>query len=184
MATRASPKAKSLRYIREKGWIASPSTLYGYGGKPGILESIENSGFAAASGNSYRLTEQGLKWVGPERILENQSDKLGSEQHKRLLVRTIENLHEGNMLVVTSSVKHSFDLIAWKPHPKKRYLWDKGSVKGYEAQTSARRDSIVENMDKGKIWSVPMVWVVDGNMTLEEIRKITGDANECLAIKG
>lgn len=30
----------------------------------------------------------------------NQSDKLGGEEHKRLMAKTIEKLHEENMLVV------------------------------------------------------------------------------------
>ena len=123
-------KAGLVGYIKERGWIRSPTTLYGYTAKPGILDGIVNAGFAAKSRTSYELTEQGLKWVDPEQILVNQSDKLGSEEHKRLLIKTINKLHESNMLVITSSIKHSPDLIAWPVHQKKKYLWDSRSVKG------------------------------------------------------
>jgi hypothetical protein len=103
--------------------------------------------------------KQGLRWVEPERILENQSDKLGSEEHKRLLIRTIHKLHESNMLVTTSRIKHSPDLIAWPVHQKKRYLWDTGGVKGYEIQTSSRKDSVKQNSGKEELWNVPIIWV-------------------------
>ena len=66
-----------------------------------------NAGFAAKEGSAYRLTEQGKRWVVPEYIMANQSDKLGSEEHKRLMAKTIEKLHEENMLAVTSSAKHA-----------------------------------------------------------------------------
>ena len=52
------------------------------------------------------------------------------------------------MLVITSRIKHSPDLIAWPVHQKKRYLWDTGGVKGYEIQTSSRKDSVLENISK------------------------------------
>ncbi len=53
----------------------------------------------------------------------NQSDKLGSEEYKRLMAKTIEKLHEENMLVVTSSAKHSPDLISFRISKAKRYPW-------------------------------------------------------------
>lgn len=41
-------------------------------------------------------------------------------------------------LVITSSIKHSPDLVVWPVHEKKKYLWNIGGVKGYGSQTSAR----------------------------------------------
>ncbi len=152
-------KTGLISYIKEKGWIRSDTTMYGYTAKPGVLDGTVNAGFAAKSRNTYSLTEQGLRWVEPERILENQSDKLGSEEHKRLLIRTIHKLHESNMLVTTSRIKHSPDLIAWPVHQKKRYLWDTGWVKGYEIQTSSRKDSVKQNSGKEEFWNVPIIWI-------------------------
>ena len=48
----------------------------------------------------------------------------------------------------------------------------------YEAQTSARRDSIEMNRDKGKLWGVPMVWVSDSKEVLNGISKLTDNAGE------
>lgn len=152
-------KAGLISYIKEKGWIRSETTLYGYTAKPGVLEGIVNAGFAEKSRDKYALTETGMKWIDPEQILLNQSDKLGSEEHKRLLISTIHKLHDSNSLVITSRIKHSPDLIAWPVHQKKRYLWDTGSVKGYEIQTSARRDSVGQNAKKADLWGISVEWV-------------------------
>ena len=152
-------KAGLISYIKGKGWIRSDTTLYGYTAKPGVIDGIVNAGFASKARNRYALTEQGLKWITPERILENQADKLGSEEHKRLLISTIHKLHESNMLVITSRIKHSPDLIAWPVHQKKRYLWDTGGVKGYEIQTSSRKDSVRQNSGKEELWKVPITWI-------------------------
>ena len=159
-------------YVKERGWIKSNTTLYGYTAKPGVLDGVVSAGFATKSRDAYELTDQGLGWVDPEKILINQSDKLGSEEHKRLLIKTINKLHETNMLVVTSSVKHSPDLVAWPMHQKKRYLWDREGVKGYECQTSARKDSVKENLGKSEIWGVPVVWVAESNDMLDGIKRI------------
>ncbi len=171
-----------IKYIKDRDWILSSSTLYGYVGKPSVFDTIVRAGFAVESGGNYALTDKGLKWIEPEKILVNQSDKLGSEAHVRLLVKTIEKLHDLNMLVITSSAKHSFDLIAWPVYRKKRYLWDREEVRGYEIQTSARDDSISTNKEKAKEWGIPMVWVSDNEEVLGEIRKATGDSDEYVKI--
>ena len=90
-------------------------------------------------------------------------------------MKTIEKLHDMNMLVITSSAKHSFDLTAWPVYRKKRYLWDREEARGYEVQTSAREDSISMNKEKAKEWGIPMVWVSDSAEVLDEIRKMAGD---------
>ncbi len=120
--------------------------------------------------SKYALAELGRKWVDPYYILANQSDKLGSEEHKRLMVKTIEKLHDENMLVIASSEKHSPDLIAFPVSKAKRYLWDKANAMGYEVQTSARSDAIEMNKAKS---SLPITWVANTEEVLEKIKALT-----------
>ena len=127
------------------------------------------------------MTEEGLRWVDPERIIMGQRDKIGSEEHRQLLIKTIEKLHESNMLVVSAREKHSFDLVAWPMNQKKRYLWDLRGAKGYEAQTSARKDSVEMNIGKGEIWNVPLVWVGDEE-TVKAIMELTKGTNEYMVV--
>ena len=181
LGTDGSP-TEAIKYIRKNGWFTSPNTLYGSKGKLGILDGLVGKGFAKKTGNKYILTDEGLKWVDSEHIILGQNDKIGSEDHKQLLVKTIEKLHQQNMLVISPSEKHSFDLVAWPMDEKKRYLWDLRGAKGYEAQTSARRDSIEMNMDKGKLWGVPVVWITDDREIMNEMERITNNKDEYLML--
>jgi len=104
--------------------VSSDATIYGYKGKRGIFEKVVELGFATRKGEGYYLTDLGCGFIDPERIIMGQSDKLGSEEHKRLLINTINKLHESNMLVVSPSEKHAFDLVAWPVNKSKKYLWD------------------------------------------------------------
>ena len=172
-------KSKLVSYIKKKGWISSDATIYGYRGKPGILEKLVSAGFATEEDGRYGLTEQGRKWIDPEYIMANQSDKLGSEEHRRLMAKTIEKLHEENMLVITSSAKHSPDLIAFQVSKAKRYLWDAADAMGYEIQTSARKDAIEMNDAKT---GLPITWVAEDATVLEEIKRLTGQRNEYMLL--
>lgn len=79
------------------------------------------------------------------------------------MAKTISNLHEENMLVITSSVKHSPDLIAFPVSKKKRYLWDTSSAIGYEIQTSARREPVKINEAKREL-GIRITWVTEGSV--------------------
>ena len=57
---------------------------------------------------------------------------------------------------------------------KKRGLWDIKKAKGYECQTSARKDSVEVNENKAELWGVPMVWVSDKKEVLEGIKDLEG----------
>ena len=171
LVNEGAQKQELVAFVKDKGWVGSDATIYGFKGKAGIFEKTIGLGLAAEKGNGYHLTQQGRAWADPEQIILGQSDKIGSEEHKRLLVKTIEKLHESNMLVVSPREKHSFDLVAWPVNQKKKYLWDLRGAKGYEAQTSARKDAIEMNKAKN---SMPITWVAEDEEVLEEIKRLTG----------
>lgn len=60
--------------------------------------------------------------------------------------------------------------------------WDREGVKGYECQTSAREDSIRENMGKSERWGVPMVWVAEKKEIQSEIKKVIEGIGEFMVI--
>ncbi len=181
--SRSKTMSQIIGYIRSRGWLTSYSTLYGSNGsKPGILDTLIKAGFAQKDGEHYSLTEKGLGWVDPMRILMNQSERLGSEEHRLLLVRTTELLHENNTLVLTTREKHSFDLLSYPVHEKKKWIWDQKGIKGYEAQTSARKDSVDENKGKAERWKIPLVWIANDSSILEAIKGLTNNTNEYMLI--
>ena len=142
-----------------------------------LLASIRSWGRSSSS--AYRLTEQGKRWVVPEYIMANQSDKLGSEEHKKLMAKTIEKLHEENMLVATSSAKHSPDLISFPVSKAKRYLWDIAGAMGYKIQTSARKEAIEMNEAKT---GLPITWITEDEAVLEEIKRLTAQRDSYIPL--
>ena len=180
-----NPKANSeelIRYIKTKRWFTSPNTLYGAGGKPGILGGLVPAGLAKSEGKHYALTDNGRKWVDSELIMANQADKLGSEEHKQLMRKVIRNLQDELQIAVVGREKHSFDILAFPVNVKKRGLWNLKKAKGYEVQTSARKDSLADNKDKVRIWGVPIVWVADNKDVLKKIKHQTGDYGEFMTV--
>ncbi|MDE1828177.1 MAG: hypothetical protein KGH65_03400 [Candidatus Micrarchaeota archaeon] len=171
-----------VNFIRQKGWLTSANSLYGYKGKPSIFETLASRGMVKVVNNMYVLTEAGMVWVDPNVIVSVQSDKLGSEQHKQLLIKLVDKLHEDNMLTVSRKEKHSFDIVAYPVNAKKKSLWDTNGAKGYEAQTSARTDSVKENMHKSEKWKMPTVWAADNAEVLEGIKVQTARKNEYLLV--
>jgi Cdc6-like AAA superfamily ATPase len=164
-----------IKYVKDKAWFSSPNTIYGSKHKRGIFQNLLDKGLAKESGNYYSLTEKGVMWVDADILMSNQSDKLGSEEHKQLMRKTIKMLQNELKICIVSKEKHSFDILAIPVDANKRGIWDLKNASGYEIQTSARKDSIMENMDKGKLWGVRMVWVTDNKQILDEIKKMTNN---------
>jgi hypothetical protein len=106
-------------------------------------------------GKHYELTAQGKKWIEPKTIIKD-APNLGSDLHQQLLIKTIDKLHEDNILVIAPDESNSFDLIAYLPDRKKKYLWDDKNTRGYEIQTSARKDSIMANVAKKEKYGRPI----------------------------
>ena len=88
------------------------------------------------------------------------------------MAKTIEKLHEENMLVATSSAKHSPDLISFPVSKAKRYLWDVAGAMSYEIQTSARKEVIEMNEAKT---GLPITWVADNKRILKAIKQVTNE---------
>lgn len=170
-----------ITFITGRGWFTSPSTLYGSKGNPGIFQELINKSLATESKDGYALTEEGLRWVDPDRIMESQSDKAGSEDHKRLMRKTIKMLQDRLQLAIVGREKHSFDILALPVNAKRRGVWDMRKAKGYECQTSAREDSVKENIGKAERWGVPMVWVAEDNEVIDRIRHICR-GGECMLV--
>ena len=133
-------------------------------------------------GDTYTLMEKGSKWVNPESILETESE-IGSDLHKQILIKTIEYLHEKNMLVMATPQPESFDLIAYPIDAKKKFMWDDKNRRAYEIQTSARKDSVLANADKKQKYNITITWVTYNEGMLEEIKKITEGKDEYLLLK-
>ena len=99
--------------------------------------------------------------------------------------KTIEKLHEDNMLVVAPKGSNAPDLIAYPVASaiKKKYMWDDKNRRAYEIQTPARKDSVLTNADKKQKYNILIIWVTHNEIILEEIKKINEKKDKYLLIK-
>ncbi len=173
--------AELAKWVSSRKFVNSPSSIYGNKGRKGIFDTAVSMGYAREVGKHYELTAAGKKWIDPNSIIKD-APNLGSDLHKRLMAKTIEKLHEGNMLVVAPREENTFDLIACPPDNKKKYLWDDKSARGYEIQTTARKDSIMANAGKKEKYRMPITWVTYTEDIQNETKAVTENEDEYLLV--
>jgi hypothetical protein len=181
---KGAPLSVLAKYLKSKGWITGDPTIYGSKGRVGVFESLAKLGLASKTSNGYELTGKGLKFIDPSAIIDG-ANNLGSDLHIRLMKKTIEKLHEDNMLVVAPKGSDAPDLIAYPVARaiKKKYMWDDKNRRAYEIQTNAREDAILANAKKKEKYNIPITWVTYDESIVKEIKKITKDKDIYLIIK-
>jgi hypothetical protein len=181
---KGAPLSELVKYLKTKGWITGDPTIYGSNGRIGVFESLVKLGLAGKTSNSYELTENGLKFVDPEAIIAG-ANNLGSDLHIRLMKKTIEKLHEENMLVIAPKESDAPDLVAYPVASKikKKYMWADNERMAYEIQTNARGDAILANAKKKDKYNIPITWVSYDESIIEEIKKISANMDKYLLIK-
>jgi hypothetical protein len=182
-------KSELAKLIKEDGIVTSANTIYGYSGRPGIFETLVKMKFAEENDDVFSLTESGLRWVDPSRILEPDKDRIGSTMHERILIQTIKELQKKHMLVVVpepegeDELGECIDLIAYPIDPKRKYLWDDSKRKGYEIQTTARNEVTSGHAERASRYGVPLTWVSSDPDVLDAIKKIRGEKDEYLLVR-
>ena len=181
---KGAPLIVLAKYLKSKGWITGDPTIYGSKGRVGVFESLAKLGLASKTSNGYELTGKGLKFIDPSAIIDGVNN-LGSDLHIRLMKKTIEKLHEDNMLVVAPKGSDAPDLIAYPVagKAKKKYMWDDKDRMAYEIQTNAREDAILANAKKKEKYNILVTWVTYDKSILDEITEITENKDQYLLIK-
>ncbi len=173
---------KIAKYLKTKGWITSDPTIYGSKDRKGVLDNLVSLGYAKVDGSGYKLTEKALWWIDAE-ILVKRAKNVGSELHMQLMRKTVEKLHEENMLVVIPERKDVPDLIAY-PMSKgnKKYLWDDKNRKAYEIQTTARKNNVLVNKKRNDRFKLSTTWIAHDEDMLEEIERLTEGKDKYMLI--
>ncbi len=179
-AEKGASLVELAKWLKKSGFVTGDPTIYGYKGRKGVFENAVSLGLAKKAGKNYELTDSGRRWVEPSLILEKERN-LGSDLHRQLLVKTINHLHSSNMLVLAGD--GGFDLVAYPVDTRKKYLWNDARRRGYEIQTTGRKDSVSGNSKKRTKYNIPITWVSYDGDTLEEIKKLTNGKDEYLMLK-
>ncbi len=184
-------KSELAKIIKEGGIVTSHPTIYGFAGSPGIFEILVKLGFAVQDNDIFTLTDKGLKWVDPERILDTDRLRVGGSLHEQTLVQTIKELHAKNLLVVVplpekvdeSGLADSVDLMAYPFDEKRKALWKDDMRRGYEIQTGALNRVIVDHAKNAEKYGVPLTWVSWDQGVLDAIRKIRGEKDMYMLVR-
>ena len=181
---KGAPLSVLAKYLKSKGWITGDPTIYGSKGRVGVFESLAKLGLASKTSNGYELTGKGLKFIDPSAIIDG-ANNLGSDLHIRLMKKTIEKLHEDNMLVVAPKGSDAPDLIAYPVASaiKKKYMWDDAKRMAYEIQTNAREDAILSNLKKKEKYGIPITWISYEESIIDAIKKFTENKDSYLFVK-
>ena len=181
---KGAPLSVLAKYLKAKGWITGDPTIYGSKGRVGVFESLAKLGLASKTSKGYELTGKRLKFIDPSAIIDG-ANNLGSDLHIRLMKKTIEKLHEDNMLVVAPKGSDAPDLIAYPVASaiKKKYMWDDTKRMAYEIQTNAREDAILSNSKKKEKYEIPITWISYEESILEEIKKTGSNKDKYVLIK-
>ena len=177
-----APLITLVKYLKEKGFVTGDPTIYGSQGRKGLFDVAIEIGLVEKKEGGFRLTKKGEKWIGPEKIIESEAS-VGGEVHKQLLIKTIEYLHDKNMLVTAPSEREAPDLIAYPVDEKKKYLWDDDNRRAYEIQTTARKENVMANKARNDKDKLKTTWITYDNEIMDEIRKLTDNKDEYLIIK-
>ena len=183
LAAQQHPEAKMkdmTKWLKER-YAYTDSTLYGYGTRGSIFDTAMSLGYIDKHGKSYSLTEKGKKVVDSSTMLKDAVNG-GSDLHRQILAKTIEKLHESNMLVIAPRDREAHDLIAYPVDRHKKYLWDDEGVRAYEIQTSARKDAVSLNGEKSTKYNMPITWVTPDKGILDNIKELTGNKDSYMLV--
>ena len=117
----------------------------------------------------------------PATILKDELNA-GSDLHKQILAKTIEKLHESNMLVIAPREREAHDPIAYPVDKRKKYLWDDNSVKAFEIQTTARKDKVLLNKEKESKYGMPITWVTYDKGIMDNIKELTANKDDYMLV--
>lgn len=182
-------QAELVKIIRKGGMVRNKRTIYGSDDRLGIFQTLVKLKLAEQNKGKFSLTEKGRRWVEPSKILEPDKDRIGSDMHERILIRTIEELQKKHMLVVVpesgseSELTDCIDLIAYPIDEKRKYLWDDDKRKGYEIQTAATKERITGHAELAERYGVPLTWVSWDTEVLEAIKRLRGEKDDYMVVK-
>jgi hypothetical protein len=183
LATQYNPDAtlKDLAKWLRENYAYTDNTIYGFSTRGSVFDTAISLGFLEKRGKAYRLTDNGKKWVDPATILKDELNA-GSDLHKQILAKTIEKLHESNMLVIAPREREAHDLIAYPVDKRKKYLWDDNSVKAYEIQTTGRKDKVLLNKAKESKYGMPITWVTYDKGIMDNIKELTANKDDYMLV--
>jgi hypothetical protein len=176
---RTGSQSAAFRMLKSKGWITSETTIYGNRSKPSLEHRAIDSGYF----KDGKITEKTKAILSPERMIQYQGNRKGSEEHVGLMKHTIEMIqNKGNFAFVLSE-REAFDVGELKTDPKIKGLWDYYAITAYEIQTNAIKSEIYRCIEKAKEQNTELVFITSSKKTKDEIERLVDNKYKCLILR-
>ena len=169
---------RTYALLQKRGWVTSPTTLYGNKGKPSLLERASSNGYI----DKDTITRKGNAILDPDTMISAQGIHKGAEVHTALMGKTIRMIQQqGNYPFVDVS-KDGFDVGELKPDKKVKGWWDYKHLTIYEVQTDAQEQHIRKCIEKAERNNAELVVVVNDEKVEQEVNRLLNGKYRCMNV--
>ena len=176
---RTGSEKDAIRFVKDRKWITSTSTLYGGKGQPSLAERAKDSGYL----DSGKLGTKARAVVSDTSMINRQGTNKGGEEHVALMRKTIKMIQNRGNFAFVPSARDAFDIgEIWSTKDRKG-RWNYSKVTAYEVQTQAIRSEIDRCMERQKQLGTELVFVTNSHKTRKEIERYTSMQYKVMILK-
>ncbi|MCL5100446.1 MAG: hypothetical protein M1122_00625 [Candidatus Marsarchaeota archaeon] len=166
------------KLLISRGWITSPTTIYGTRGKPSLMQRAAMQGYI----NGNEFTKKAKKILEPHIMVARQGTNAGGQVHKELMKKTIEMIQSMGNYAFVPEERDSFDVGEVETIKDRKSLWDTRKLTVYEIQTDAEPSHIKKCINKAKRYNAKLVIVTNSEKVKESVEIQSGGRAECIVI--
>ncbi len=167
---------RAYALLQKRGWVTSPTTLYGNKSSPSLLERATSGGYFS----NNAITKKGNAIIDPETMISVQGVHKGAEAHTKLMEKTIRMIQSNGNYPFVDSDKDGFDVGELKQNKRVKGWWDYKNLTIYEAQTDAQEQHIKRCMEKAERNNAELVVVVDNEKVEKEAERVLEGRHKCM----
>ena len=176
---RTGSTAEAIRFLKDKRLITSDSTVYGGKKQPSLLERAKDGCYI---NEDERLTASALEIIDPYSLIAKQGARKGGEDHTAIMRRIIEMEQDSGNFAFVLSDREAFDVGAIVPDKRTRGVWNYGTVRGYEVQTTAIKSEVDRCIEKSKEHNNELIFATNSSKVKREIESMTQDRYKIMKI--
>ena len=102
--SRTGDTTEANRMMKDKKWLTGKASIYGGGGKQGILERAQSKGYVDPES---KLTQRAAGVIDGDALIARQGANSGGEEHKELMRKTIRMIQDAGKLAFTLDAQDS-----------------------------------------------------------------------------
>jgi hypothetical protein len=167
------------RMLVSKGWVTSPTTIYGTRGKPSLMQRAAMQGYI----NGNEFTKKAKEILEPHIMVVRQGTNAGGQVHKELMEKTVEMIQSRGNYAFVPEERDSFDVGEVEAIKDRKSLWDTRKLTVYEIQTDAEPSHIKKCIKKAKRYNAKLVIVTNSEKVKESVEMQSRGRAECIVIR-